>query len=312
MKAVYLSRKSDATSLEYGDLPQPPVRDDEILVKVHAAAIMPAELEFPSTFLTATGGPRPFPVVLGHQFSGVIESIGPKVHSLKVGEPVYGLNDWFGNGAQAELCIARADSVAHKPRLIDHVQASVLPMPALAAWQGLFELSHLQCGQRVLIHGTAAGAGIIAVQLARWRGARVTATASDKNQAFVQLLGAETVIDDRTACFDAAVQNADVVLDCVGSKALERSCRILKAGGRFVTIAGYGADAADHRAWVSRMGHRSALSHLAQIGKLIDAGDIQVFVDSVYPLSHTRQAYARSARSRRVGDVAVRMVDGLG
>jgi NADPH:quinone reductase-like Zn-dependent oxidoreductase len=309
MKAIYLSARAPAPSLRYGDIPQPTVRDDDILVKVHAAAIMPAELDFPSTFQTAAGGPRPFPIVLGHQFSGVVAAMGAQSADLRIGDAVYGINDWHGNGAQAEYCIARADSLARKPRLIDHVQASVLPMPALAAWDGLFAVSQLQRGQHVLIHGTASGVGFIAVQLARWRGARITATASSCNLTLVRLLGADRIIDERMACFDEALKTVDLALDCIGCDNLARSCGDLEASGRLVRISDPCALAGDLRGGGSPMRGRAAGSLLAQIGSLIDAGDIRVFVDAVYPLSRPKRAYARPARDRRIGDSAVRIVD---
>jgi NADPH:quinone reductase-like Zn-dependent oxidoreductase len=309
MKAIYLKTPTGAASLTYGELPQPQVSDDDILIRVHAAAITPQELAWPSTFRTSAGEPRPFPVVLGHQFSGVVESIGAKVATVKAGDPVFGITDWHGNGAQAEYCVASAATVAVKPRLIDHVQASVLPIPALAAWLGLFDLSRLQSDQHILINGATRSVGIIAVQLARWRGARITATAPAGDRSLLQLLGADTVIDERTTGRESEVNDVDVVLDCVGSEALERSYASLIAGGRFATMASSCSFAKGTCVWDSLMRIRSMAAHFAQIGKLVDAGDIRVFIDSVYPLSRTKRAYARSARGRYIGEMSVRIVE---
>jgi len=309
MKAIYLSTNASPTSLTYGDLPLPHVHEDDILVKVHAAAITPQELSWPSTFRTPTGEPRPFPVVLGHQFSGVVESIGAKVGTLKAGDAVYGINDWFSNGAQAEYCVAPAASAVLKPRLLDHVQASVLPIPALAAWMGLFDMSRLQSDQHILINGATESVGIIAVQLARWRGARITATAPAGDRSLVHLLGADTVIDDRATGGESAVNDVDVVLDCVGSVALERSYSGLIAGGRFATMASRCASTKGLCVWGPLVRGGSIAAHLSQIGKLIDAGDIRVFVDTVYPLSRTKRAYARPSRGLRIGEMSVRIVE---
>jgi NADPH:quinone reductase-like Zn-dependent oxidoreductase len=309
MKAIFLKANDGPISRTYGDLPQPQVHDDGILIKVHAAAITPQELAWPSTFRTSAGEPRPFPVVLGHQFSGVVESIGAKVATVKAGDPVYGITDWHSNGAQAEYCVAPAASVAAKPRLIDHVQASVLPIPALAAWLGLFDLSRLQRDQHVLIHGATQSVGIIAVQLARWRGARITATAPATDRSLLHILGADTVIEERTTGSESTVNDVDVVLDCVGSEALERSCARLNAGGKFATMASRCSHAKGFCVWDSLMRVRSLATYLAQIGKLVDAGDIRVYVDSVYPLARTKRAHARSARGTHIGEMSVRIVE---
>jgi NADPH:quinone reductase-like Zn-dependent oxidoreductase len=178
MKAVYLKRIGGPESLVLGQIPQPQPRAGEVLVKIHATAITPTEFQWFPTFHTPAGKPRPFPIVLSHEFSGVVESLGAGVENFKVGDAVFGLNDWFANGALAELCVAPATALARKPRLLDHAQSAVVPISALTAWQGLLEKGGLQSGQRVLIHGAAGSVGIFAVQLARWRGAHVIATAS--------------------------------------------------------------------------------------------------------------------------------------
>jgi NADPH:quinone reductase-like Zn-dependent oxidoreductase len=309
MKAIYLSAHAGVTSLHYGNLPQPLVHDADILIKVHAAAIMPHELGWPSTLRTRAGDPRPFPIVLGHQFSGVVASIGAMVDTPRVGDAVYGITDWFSDGAQAEYCIAPATSVATKPRLLDHVHASVLPIPALAAWHGLFDVAKLQSHHRILIHGATDSVGIIAVQLARWRGARITATAPTADHAFVRLLGADTVIDDQTSACESAATDADVVFDCIGCEALERSSAHLIAGGRFATMARRCASTSGPCIWESLLLLRSHAAPLSQIGNLIDAGEIRVFVDSVYPLARTKRAYAKASRRTHIGAISARVVE---
>jgi NADPH:quinone reductase-like Zn-dependent oxidoreductase len=308
MKAIFLSSKASAPALTYGNLPQPHVHDGDVLVKVHAAAITAQELAWSSTFHTRAGDPRPFPIVLGHQFSGVVEAIGASVDALKVGDAVFGINDRFSDGAQAEYCVAPAISMTRKPRLLDHVQASVLPLPALAAWLGLFEIARLQRDEHVLIHGATACIGLIAVQLARWRGARITATAPAGDQPLVRLLGADTVIEEPAASREAAVNDVDAVLDCVGSERLERSSASLMAGGRFATVASRCAGSGGRSVWEAPAWDRAPAAPLAQIGKLIDAGDIRAFVDAVFPLARAPQAYARSKRGAGIGGIAVRIV----
>src|SRR5207249_7460390 len=137
------------------------------------------------------GEPRPLPVIPGHEFSGEISALGAGVRDAGVGDLVYGLNDWYRDGASAEYCVARIADIAYKPTSVDHVHAAATPISALTTWQGLIDRAGLAAGQRVLIHGAAGGVGTFAVQLARWRGARVTATASSANLHFGRSLGAD-------------------------------------------------------------------------------------------------------------------------
>jgi NADPH:quinone reductase-like Zn-dependent oxidoreductase len=148
----------------------------------------------------------------------------------------------------AEYCVASANALAFKPRTLDYIHSAVAPISALTAWQGLFKRANLQGGQRVLIHGAAGGVGIFAVQLARWRGARVVATASFGNLDFVRSLGANEVIDYQKTRFEDTVRDVDVVFDGVGGETLDRSWEVLAKGGKLVTIASQSAESADPRA----------------------------------------------------------------
>src|SRR5690349_18032048 len=178
MKAVRLHTRGGPEALAYEDAPRPEPGDGEVLIQVHAAAVTPTEFQWAPTWTTRSGEPRPFPLILGHEFSGIVAAVGRGVTAPTVGEPVYGLNDWFRDGAQAEYCVARADEVAAKPGSVDHVQAAAVPISALTAWQGLFDRAQLAAGERVLLHGAAGAVGLFAVQLARWRGTQVTGTDS--------------------------------------------------------------------------------------------------------------------------------------
>ena len=189
------------------------------------------------TWKTRTGEDRPFPIILGHEFSGVIAALGAGAAEWAEGDPVYGLNDWFADGAQAECCVAPAAPLAPKPRSLDHAQAAVVPISALMAWQALFERARLQAGQRILIYGAAGSVGNFAVQLARWRGEHVIGTASAPNLDVVRALGADEVIDYRATRFEESVRDMDAVLDTVGGETLQRSRGVLKSGGTLVTIA---------------------------------------------------------------------------
>jgi NADPH:quinone reductase-like Zn-dependent oxidoreductase len=309
MKAMYLENKAGGESLVSGEIPRPSPKAGEVLVRVHATAVTPTELQWFPTFNNQSGEPRPFPIVLSHEFSGTVELLGPDVNDVELGAAVYGLNDWFANGAQAEYCLAPATALAPKPRSLNHVQAAVVPISALTAWQGLFTRANLQKRQRVLIHGAAGGVGVFAVQLARWRGAYVIATVSSSNLEFVRALGADQVIDYRTTRFEDVVCDVDVVFDGVGGETLERSWRLLRPGGRAVTIASQSEGTADQRAHDAFMLVQADGSQLTEITRLIDAGELRVFVAEVFPLTDAVEAYARALQGKMRGKVALRVVD---
>src|SRR5215471_7912843 len=237
MKAIRLHIRGGPEALVYEEAPQPHPQAGEVLVRVHAAAVTPTELLWGPTWKTRTRADRPFPIILGHEFSGVIAARGAGVTDWAVGDPVYGLNDWFADGAQAEYCVAPAAPLAPKPHTLEHVQAAVVPISALTAWQALFERARLRAGQRVLIHGAAGSVGSVAVQLARWHGVHVIGTASAQNLDFVHALGADEVIDYRATRFEERVRDMDAVLDTVGGETLQRSRGVLKSDGTLVTIA---------------------------------------------------------------------------
>lgn len=309
MKAIYLNQKAGPEALILGDLPQPQPRADEILVRVHATAITPTELQWYPTFNLAGGGPRPFPVVLSHEFSGVAESVGSGVAGFKPGDAVYGLNDWFSNGAQAEYLVTPASMLALKPRLLSHAQSAVVPISALTAWQALFERARLQYGQRILIHGGAGGVGMFAVQLARWRGAYVITTASAGNLPFARALGAQEVIDYRAGRFEDAVRDVDLVFDTVGGETLDRSWATLKPGGKMISVASSSAAAADPRTRAAFMLVRPDGAQLAQIARSIDDGELLVFSGGTYPLAEAPQAYLRAQQGGLRGKIALTVAE---
>jgi NADPH:quinone reductase-like Zn-dependent oxidoreductase len=231
------------------------------------------------------------PVIPGHEFSGQIAALGAGVKEVGVGDLVYGLNDWYRDGAQAEFCVACVDDFATKPARIDHVHAAATPISALTAWQGLIERGRLVGGQRVLIHGAAGGVGVFAVQIARWRGARVIGTASRPNLDFVRGLGADEVIDYQATRFEDVVRDIDVVFDTVGGETLDRSWSVLKPGGRLVTIAAFSGRTADERTRAAFFIVKPSRRQLEEIGWLIDSFAIRPIVGSVFPLAEVRQAY---------------------
>jgi NADPH:quinone reductase-like Zn-dependent oxidoreductase len=291
MKAICLRARGGPEAFAYEQVPQPRPGDGEVLVRVHAAGVIHTELSWVPTWTTQAGEPRPWPVIPGHEFSGEIAALGAAVRDVGVGDPVYGLNDWYRDGAQAEYCVARVADLAPKPNSVDHVHAAATPISALTAWQGLVERAGLAAGQRVLIHGAAGGVGTFAVQLARWRGANVAGTASAANLDFVRSLGADEVIDYQAERFEDVARDVDVVFDTVGGETLERSWGVLKPGGRLVTVAASGESTTDERIRAAYFIVEPSRTQLAEIARLIDEGAVRPIVGAVFSLADARQAY---------------------
>jgi len=292
MNAARLHDRSAGPVLVYEDVPVPDAREGEVLVRVHAAAVTPTELRWSPTSITRTGEPRPLPLIMGHEFSGVIGARGPGVFDLAEGDTVFGMNDRFRDGAQAEYCVARAAEVARKPVTVDHVQAAVTPISALTAWQGLIDRAQVAAGQRVLVHGASGGVGIFAVQLAQQRGAHVIVTCSAANADFVRQLGAGQVIDYGTQRFEEVASQMDVVFDTVGGETLDRSWQVLRPGGRLVTIAASAEKSPDPRVRSEFFIVEASRTQLEDIARLIDRGSLRVVVGAVFPLAEAHRAYA--------------------
>ena len=291
MKAIRLHQIGGPESLRCEDAPKPTPNDNQVLVRVHATAITPTEFAWYPTFHTPDGGPRPFPIILGHEFSGVVDAIGPACMGVQVGDLVYGLSDWFIDGSQADYCLTVPASIGPKPGTLDHAQAAAVPISALTAWQALIERAQLSQGQRVLVHGAAGGVGSFAVQVACHIGAQVIATASAANADFVRALGADEVIDYRTTPFEAVARDVDVVLDTVGGDTRDRSWGLLRKGGRLVTIAADAERLTQPRVRDAFFIVEPNRVQLIEFARLIDAGVIQPVVGAVFPMEHFRQAY---------------------
>ena len=291
MRAIRLHQVGGSELLLYEDALKPSPKDNQVLVQVYATAITPTEFAWYPTFHTPDGATRPFPIILGHEFSGVVDAIGPACMGVQVGDPVYGLSDWFIDGAQADYCLTVPTNIAPKPVSLDHVQAAAVPISALTAWQALIDRAQLSQGQRVLIHGAAGGVGSYAVQVARHKKAYVIATASKDNAHFVASLGADEVIDYRTTPFETLVRDMDVVLDTVGGDTRDRSWGILRKGGQLVTIAADAERSTQPRVQDAFFIVEPNRVQLIEIARLIDAGVIRPTVGAVFAMDNFRQAY---------------------
>lgn len=298
MKTMRLTGSATGPVLVEEDTPQPQPCPDDLRVRVCAAGVTPTELVWYPTSHRKTGEKRDH-AVPGHEFSDIIDAVGDHIVGLEVGQDVYGMNDWFSDGAMAEYCLTQPSCVALKPPRLTHVEAASVPIGALTAWQGLFDRANLRAGERVLVQGGAGAVGVFAVQLSRFRGAHVIATASSSNLDFVMQLGAEQVVDYRAVHFEEHVGEMDVVFDTVGGETLQRSCGVLGPRGRMVTIAAGNEEASDERVKRAFFRVEPNAKQLTEIGGLLEAGLLKPVVDAVVPLAKTSAAYTGDVEHRQ-------------
>jgi NADPH:quinone reductase-like Zn-dependent oxidoreductase len=291
MKAMQVNNSTEGPALIATELPQPRPGEGELLISVCAAGVTPTELRWYPTSHTKDGTPRKG-AVPGHEFSGVIAELGKNTNGFEVGQEIYGLNDWFADGATAEFCLTTPQSIASKPATLTHEAAATVPIGALTAWQGLLERAKIQPGERVLIQGAAGAVGIFAVQLAHLHGAHVIGTASSANLELIAKLGADEVIDYRASRFEDRMQKVDVVFDGVGGEALARSWSMLKSGGRMVTIV----DQASKDAFFIVEPNQG---QLREVAKLLDAGELKTYVGAMVPLAEASSTYSGAIPKKR-------------
>ncbi|WP_267239374.1 NADP-dependent oxidoreductase [Paludibaculum fermentans] len=278
-----------------------------MLIRVSAAGVTPTELAWYPTSHRKDGGVREG-AIPGHEFSGVVEAVGQGVGLLEVGRAVYGMNDWFSEGSTAECCLAPFASIAPKPPNLTHEEAASVPIGALTAWQGLFDRAKLQPGERVLVQGAAGAVGLFAVQLARFRGAHVIATASARNLEFVAGLGADEVIDYTKGPFEEQVRDMDVVFDGVGGETLRRSWSVLKPNGRMVTIAASEEATSDGRVKDAFFIVVPDQKQLYLVGEMLRSGSLRTVVDTVVPWTLAPEAYMNAVPRRGRGKVVIDVV----
>lgn len=308
MRAIHIRARGGPDQLAYEDAPIPTVKPGDALIRVYATGITPAELSWAATYQNPDGSDR-LPSIPGHEASGVVEDLADGVTDLKVGDEVYGLTDFARDGAAADYAAVRARNLAPKPRTLDHSHAAAVPLSALTAWQALFDHAGLARDQRVLIHGAAGGVGTFAVQLARWRGANVIATASRRDFDFLRKIGAHEIFDYATERFEDKISNVDAVLDTVGGSTLERSWGVLKPGGTLVTLvapvsAGSGARHGVNAVFFIVQPNRN---QLAEITRLVDEGAVQVVVAEILPLIRAREAFERGLQGHVRGKLVLQV-----
>lgn len=302
MKSIRMHRRGDTEALVYEEAPVPDLLPGDALVRVHAVGITPTELTWNSTYVTRKKKDR-LPIMPGFEVAGTVERVAPDVTDVSVGEEVYGLLDFWRDGAAAEFVSARASDLAPKPKSLSFTYAAAIPLSALTAWQSLFDYAKLSEGRTVLVHGAGGGVGTFAVQFARWKGAHGFATCSNVKVNLVRSLGAERVIDYTSTRFQDELSDLDVVLDTVGGEVLENSWNILRRGGSLITIVG---DAPEKKAAAYGVTGFSILvepnrEELVEIARLVDAGEVKPVVDAIFPLTRAREAFERGLSGHNRG-----------
>lgn len=333
MRAFVVERYGDADSVRAGDVPDPQVGDDDVLVRIHAASVNPLDLKTRDGDFKAIL-PYRVPFVLGNDLAGVVVAVGTGVTRFAVGDEVYARPDKDRIGTFAELIAIGQDDVAIKPTTLTMEEAASIPVVALASWQALVERANVQPGQQVLIHAGSGGVGTIAIQLAKHLGANVATTASTSNIDLVRGLGADVVVDYKKQAFETILHDYDVVLDTLGGDTLNKSLQVLKPGGNVISIVGppdpafakeLGANlivklamtalsfrtrqrARRHHLTYSFLFMRASGDQLRELTALIDAATIRPVVDKVFPFESTRDALAYVEEGRtKAGKVVIRM-----
>jgi 2-desacetyl-2-hydroxyethyl bacteriochlorophyllide A dehydrogenase len=308
MKAAVAHEYGEPEVLKYEDAPRPEPKENELLVRVIACGVNPADPLVISGRMAKEFGTH-LPLIPGYDVAGVVEKTGTKVTKFKKGDAVYGYA-LFGGG-WAEYAVLAENEAAIKPTNATFTDAAAVPMGALTAWQSLVGAAKLSAGQTVLIHGGSGGVGSFAVQIAKARGAKVIATASTANQEVLKQLGADVVIDYTKTKFEDVAKDVDVVFDTVGRDTLARSYAVVKKGGIVTTIV-----SRPDQAQLDKYGIRgtSVWSHpdgneLAEITQLIEAGKIKPVISQVLPLSDAVKASKQAETHHTRGKIVLKVAD---
>jgi alcohol dehydrogenase len=332
MKAFVLERYGKQTALRLAEMPTPELRDDEVLLEVHAASVNQLDSKIRSGEFKLIL-PYRMPLILGHDVAGVVVKSGPRVRQFKPGDAVYARADDFRIGTFAEFVAVKEASLALKPKGLSMDEAASIPLVGLTAWQALVTRAKLQRGQKVFIQAGSGGVGTFAIQLAKHRGASVATTTSTANVALVKSLGADVIIDYKTQDFADVLRDYDVVLNSQDGKTLEKSLGVLKRGGQLISISGppdaqFGQQIAASAlvklvmrllSWrVRRQAQRRGVgysflfmkadgSQLREITRLVESGAVRPVIDRVFQFESTNEALAYVNAGRAKGKVVVKL-----
>jgi NADPH:quinone reductase-like Zn-dependent oxidoreductase len=306
MKAVRIERYGNEDVMELAEVDRPQPGENELLVKVRAAAVNPVDWKIRDGLGEMFG--MKLPLILGCEVAGTVEVPSRTgIEDFAVGDDVYGFLGEY-SGGYAEYVAAPATEFVRKPKQIDFDTAASVPVGALTAWQGIFDHGKLASGQHILITGASGAVGSMAVQLAKNKGAHVIGTGSGRNEEFVRRLGADEFIDYKKAKFEEQVSGLDVVFDTVGGETQERAFQTLKRGGFLVsTINPPSAEKAkEFGVTVAMVGVRPNPDQLSEVNRLVESGKLKVRVATVLPLAEVKKAHQLSASGHADGKIILR------
>ncbi|WP_017613133.1 NADP-dependent oxidoreductase [Nocardiopsis salina] len=308
MRAIRQETLGAPDVLKEEELPVPKPGPGQIRVRTVAAGVNPTDWKHRES--GAFLGQPPF--VLGWDVSGVVDEVGFGSTLFRPGDEVFGMVPYpYGVGTHAEYVVGPTRAFALKPTEVDHVTAGAVPLAALTAWQALVDTTGVGAGDRVLVHAAAGGVGHLAVQIAKARGAHVIGTASEPKHEFVHSLGADEVVDYRSADVGEAVRDIDVVLDAVGgADQVEKSVRSLKPGGTVVTLLPF--DAPETAARAEEQGSRIAqmlVEHdhqgMRAVAALVARGALRPTIAETFPLAEAARAHEIGERGRTTGKMVL-------
>ncbi|ANP51405.1 NADP-dependent oxidoreductase [Streptomyces griseochromogenes] len=306
MRAISQNIAGAPDVLKLVDTQRPVPARGEILVRVHAAGVNPADWKTRERGVFANGATPPF--TLGFDVAGVVEAVGDGVTLFQAGDEVFGMPRFpHPAGAYAEYVAAPARHFALRPQGLTHIQAGALPLASLTAWQALVDTANVRPGQHVLIHAAAGGVGHLAVQIAKARGAYVIGTATASKHELLRSLGADELIDYRTQDYAESLRDVDVALDPLGGPNWARSLRTLRPGGTLVSILPpddtFPAEEAGVRAVFMLVEPDHA--GLREIASLVEDGRLRVVVDQVFPLEEAARAHTLGETGRTTGKIVL-------
>ncbi len=295
-----------AAVVEISEIAKPELKDDSVLIEVHAASVNPIDnilrAGYMKDFL-----PLSFPHVMGYDVSGEVVEVGKDVQSIRVGDAVFARPNQEDAGAIAEFARVKETELAIKPANISHTDAASIPLAGLTAWQALITKGNLQKGQKVLIHAGSGGVGTYAIQIAKHFCAYVATTTSSKNAELVASLGADLVIDYKTTKFEDELSDYDLVIDMVGGETMANSFKVLKKGGALISIKGQDTDGLAEKYGVRFESFFMSPDGemLTELGALISNGIVKPVIDSVFTMDQAPAAYDRLATGRAVGKIVI-------
>ncbi|MDY0908905.1 NADP-dependent oxidoreductase [Microbacterium sp. CFBP9034] len=317
MQAVVFDAPGGPDALRAASVPVPSPVMSEVLVRVVAAGVNPIDAKTRSG-AGVSGQISGFPSTLGFDFSGIVAHSPYESHSFPPGTPVFGMAAFpRSGGTYAEYVVVPSLSLARKPTSLSHVEAAGVPLAALTAWGLVIETAHAHEGQRMLIHAGSGGVGHFAVQLAAYFGARVTATASGRNASWLRELGAAEVIDYTSTRFEDVVADVDVVIDLVGNVHDDtgtRSLSLVRPGGLYIVVPT--GSWPDYATAAAAAGVRATSykvvpdgGALATVGRLLDSGAVQVYIDQVFDLADAAAAHRALEAGHARGKIVLRVSD---